>query len=81
MTTLKIEMNERDVREALAEFANRHHWINNQNVNADDVVITSKKVYYDRQSSGDKVVFDKAVISIHPKEAFMTDGILASLEA
>ncbi len=66
---IKIEMNESEVRKAIAEYINnRPHWVNNQHVYDNDVKIEVGKEYYDKQPGHPGTdVFKKAVITVKSK--------------
>lgn len=66
---IKIEMNESEVRKAIAEYINnRPHWVNNQHVYDNDVKIEVGREYHDRQPGDPGTeVFKKAVITVKPK--------------
>ena len=67
MSTIKIEMTEQDVREALADYIGRHEpWAGECYViDALDVELEVGKVYHDRQPGHDgDPVFKKAIITI-----------------
>ncbi len=65
MTTIKIEMNEQEVREALADYIGRQEpWASNEFIDACDVKLEVEKTFYDRQEMDGEPVFKKAIITI-----------------
>ena len=65
MTIIKIEMNEEEVRAALAEHIMRQEVWNWAHIDPLDVEIEVGKTYHDRQPGMDgEPVFKKAIISI-----------------
>ena len=64
--TIKIELNENEVRSAIAEYINnRYNWVNDH-VHDEDVKLEVGMVFYDRQP-GDRgtEVFKKAVVTVN----------------
>ena len=66
MTTIKIEMTEQDVCEALADYIGRQEpWHSECYViDACDVKLEVEKTFYDRQEMDGEPVFKKAIITI-----------------
>ena len=64
---IKIELNEKEVRSAIAEYINnRYNWVNNH-VYDEDVKIEVGREYYDRQP-GHTEVFKKAVVTVNERD-------------
>jgi len=71
MTTIKIEMTEQDVCEALADYVSRQKpWISQGRIiDPLDVKLEVEKTFYDRQPGMDgEPVFKKAIITIKNSE-------------
>ena len=68
---IKLELTEKDVREAIADYVNRIHpkWVNGQEVDPLDVILEVGIQYYDRQPGCDTPVFKKAVVTVKTKQA------------
>ncbi len=69
---IKLELTEKDVREAIADYVNRihPHWVNDQKVDPLDVKLEIGTEYYDRQPGHTGTpVFKKAVVTVKTKQA------------
>lgn len=72
---IKIEMNENEVRKAIAEYINnRPHWVNDQHVYDDNVKIEVDQTYADRPGDIAMPKFNKAVITLKSAITVLTEG-------
>ena len=73
--TIKIELDETDVRAAIAHYINsRPHWIKNQHVYDSDVKIEVAQSYVDRPGDPGLPKFSKAVVTINVETDYTDNG-------